>query len=165
MTAAPRQFNRAYLWPVLLACAIFLASGSSQLATPDIGLQFSKDKLGHFLIFGLLATSLLRTPPLKAGRRPQLLMAALIACGFGAFDEIRQSFTPGRSVELADWIADSLGAIIAVLFYARWRSYRRLLALNLVLFRQESGQAHRALPQQLPDRSSKSYRDTFSRRR
>jgi VanZ family protein len=121
------NFNRAYLWPILLACAIFTASGSSQLATPDLGLQFSKDKIGHFLVFGLLATAILRTPLLKAGRWPQMLLAALIASGFGAFDEFRQSFTPGRSVEFADWLADSLGAILAVLVYARWSGYRKFL--------------------------------------
>jgi len=120
-------FDRAYLWPTLLACAIFMASGSSQLTTPDIGLQFSKDKIGHFLVFGLLATSLLRTPALKARRWPQLLAAMLITSGFGAFDEFRQSFTPGRSVEFDDWLADTLGAIVAVLVYAKWRTYRCLL--------------------------------------
>ncbi len=54
-------------------------------------------------------------------------MAALIASLYGGFDEVRQSFTPGRSVELADWLADTLGAWVAVLVYARWHSYRRLL--------------------------------------
>lgn len=122
-----RKFNRSYLWPVLLASAIFAASGSSQLATPDLGFKFSKDKIGHFLVFGLLATSLLRTPALKAGRWPQLLAAVLITSGFGAFDEFRQSFTPGRSVEFADWLADTLGAVVAVSVYAKWVRYRKLL--------------------------------------
>ncbi|NBB80529.1 MAG: hypothetical protein GVY36_13980 [Verrucomicrobia bacterium] len=121
------KFDRAYLWPILLACAIFTASGASQLATTDFGSQFSKDKIGHFLIFGLLATSLLRTPALKSARWPHLLTAVLIAAAFGAFDEFRQSFTPGRSVEFADWIADSLGALVAALVYAKWAGYRRLL--------------------------------------
>lgn len=121
------KFNRAYLWPILLACSIFSASGSSELATPDLGLQFSKDKIGHFLVFGLLATSLLRTPALRARGWPQLLLAVFIASAFGAFDEVRQSFTPGRSVEFADWMADSLGALVAVLVYAKWARYRNVL--------------------------------------
>ncbi|MBC8189796.1 MAG: VanZ family protein [Puniceicoccaceae bacterium] len=119
--------TRAYLWPGLLALAIFTASGAQQLATPDLGFQFSKDKLGHFLVFGLLATAILRTPKLRDLRQRSLLMAALIASLYGGFDEVRQSFTPGRSVELADWLADTLGALVAVLVYARWHSYRRLL--------------------------------------
>lgn len=127
MPRPTRKFNRAYLWPILLACAIFAASGTSQLATPDIDLQFSKDKIAHFLVFGLFATSLLRTPKLKTGCWPQLLTAALIASGFGAFDEFRQSFTPGRNVEFGDWMADTLGAVVAVLVYGKCKKYRKLL--------------------------------------
>jgi VanZ family protein len=127
MPVASLKFNRAYLWPILLAAAILTASGSSELATPDLGFQFQKDKIGHFLVFGLLATSLLRTPILRTSRWPHLLAAVLIASGFGAFDEFRQSFTPGRSVELGDWLADTVGAAVAVLVYARWKFYRELL--------------------------------------
>lgn len=127
MPSPSRKFNRAYLWPILLAVAILTASGRSELATPDLGFQFQKDKIGHFLVFGLLATSLLRTPILNASRWPHLLAAVLIASGFGAFDEFRQSFTPGRSVELGDWLADTVGAGVAVMAYARWKFYRELL--------------------------------------
>lgn len=119
--------KRAYLWPVLLAMTIFFVSGAQELATPDLGFQFSKDKLAHFLVFGLLATSVLRTPQLNNLSKRSLILAALIVSAYGGFDEIRQSFTPGRSVELADWFADTLGACVAVLVYARWQGYRRLL--------------------------------------
>jgi VanZ family protein len=119
--------NDGYLWPILLTIAIFVASGTSNLATPDLGLEFSKDKIGHFLVFGLLATSILRTPAFKSGQWPKLLTAILLTSAIGAADEFRQSFTPGRSVELADWIADTAGAIVAVLVYARWKIYRDLL--------------------------------------
>lgn len=126
--APPRfQFNRAYLWPILLASSLVVASGSSELALPDSGMRLPTDKLGHFLVFGLLATLLLRTPPLRAGRWPQLFTTVLIISAFGALDEFRQSFTPGRSVELADWIADTLGASLAVVCYAKWPRYRRFL--------------------------------------
>lgn len=116
-----------YLWPILLAFSIFLASGTPRLASPDLSMPFSKDKLAHFLVFGLLATALLRTPKLRKLRKRNLLVAALIVSLYGCLDEIRQSFTPGRSVELADWLADTIGAITAVLVYAYWHGYRRLL--------------------------------------
>jgi len=119
--------KRAYLWPVLLAVAIFAASGTQRLATPDLGFNFSKDKLAHFLVFGLLATAILRTSKLKDLSFRSLIIAALIASTYGAFDELRQSLTPGRSVELADWLADTLGAIVAVAVYARWHAYRKIL--------------------------------------
>lgn len=118
---------RPYLWPLFLALSIFLASGAQRLATPDLGFQFSKDKIAHFLVFGLLATAILRTPGLRDLSGRSLFIAALLASAYGGFDELRQSLTPGRSVELADWLADTLGAVVAVLIYARWHGYRRLL--------------------------------------
>ncbi len=120
-----------YLWPVSLAFSIFLVSGAQEVAVPDVDLLFSKDKLAHFLVFGLLATAILRTPKLNKLRTRNLLAAALIASAYGCFDEVRQSFTPNRSVELADWFADTMGATVAVLVYARWHGYRRLLEWSM----------------------------------
>lgn len=121
------QNNRTYLWPVLLVIAIFLTSGSQHLATPDLGFRFSEDKIAHFLIFGLVATSILRTPKFNDMSLRSMLIAALITSVYGAFDEFRQSLTPTRSVEFADWFADTFGAIAAVTVYAKWHWYRRLL--------------------------------------
>ena len=97
------------------------------MATPDLGFQFSKDKLAHFLVFGLVATSILRTPKFKDLSWRSLILAATITSVYGGFDEFRQLLTPGRSVEFADWLADTLGAIVAVIVYAKWGWYRRLL--------------------------------------
>ncbi len=143
-----------YLWPVFLAFSIFLASGAQRLATPDLGFQFSKDKLAHFLVFGLLATAILRTPRLKDHGLRSLIIAALLASAYGGFDELRQSLTPGRSVELADWLADTLGAIVAVSVYTRWHGYRRLLEMRMRKQRNRS----KAVPtpaKNLPANSSK----------
>lgn len=130
--------KRSWLWPVLLAATIFTLSGASQIAVPEIDLQFSKDKVAHFLVFGLLATALLRIPYFnRRSWRGAAAVAMLVIC-FGGFDELRQSLTPGRSVELADWIADSLGAVIAVIAYRRLRWYRQVLELNLTPPRRRS---------------------------
>ena len=52
-------------------------------------------------------------------------LAHLLA--YGASDEWHQSFVPGRSVDVADWIADAIGVVVGVLFYhwlrrRAWRS-------------------------------------------
>ena len=119
--------NRAYLWPVLLVIVIYLCSGSHNLATPDLGFQFYMDKVAHILVFGLVATSILRTPKFKDLSLRSMLTAALITSVYGACDEFRQSLTPTRNVEFADWLADTFGAFAAVTFYAKWHWYRRLL--------------------------------------
>lgn len=114
-----------WFWALTLAGAIVLASGNNPAAPPVsfVGI----DKVAHFGVFGLLATVVLRMPAVwrRVGRRGWIAVAAVSL--FGATDEWHQSFTPGRSVELADWIADTAGAALAVLLYLHWANYRRLL--------------------------------------
>lgn len=103
-----------------LAVTIVVASGRGQVAAPAI-VDF--DKVAHFAIFGLLATLVARAG--FPGRRAWL--AVLIVSLFGLSDEWHQSFTPGRDVEVLDWVADSLGALVAVAVYGGWPGYRRWL--------------------------------------
>lgn len=42
--------------------------------------------------------------------------ALLIAIFYGFLDELHQRFIPGRSSELLDWFADSLGAAAGIVF-------------------------------------------------
>ena len=120
-------FKRHHVWPFAIALAIFLASGTKNLAAPDLGFDFSYDKLAHLLVFGLLATAVLRIPRFfNKGWRGVCITIALISL-YGVLDEYRQSFTAGRTVELDDWIADTLGALLASIVYFKWHWYRRLL--------------------------------------
>ena len=119
--------NLSYLWPFLLVIAIFISSGSHYLTAPKLSFQFPIDKIAHVFVFGLIATSILRTPKFKDLSLRSLLVSALITSAYGAFDEFRQSLTPTRSVEFADWIADTFGAFVAVTAYAKWHWYRDLL--------------------------------------
>ena len=100
------------------------------MAGPEI---VNFDKVVHFLVFGLLATLIVRAPGL--GRA---WLAVLAVSVFGAGDEIRQGFTPGRSMAVADWVADALGALTAVACYAGWAAYRRLLEMPLVWPRRQA---------------------------
>ncbi len=106
-----------WLWPLSLAGLIFVASGRSEVAGPDV---IGIDKVAHFLVFGLLGTLVVRT-----GCRAWV--AVLLVSLYGFLDEWHQSFTPGRMVEVGDWVADTLGALVAVTLYAQWGFYRRLL--------------------------------------
>lgn len=112
-----------WAWPLMLAVMIFVASGRGSVAAPDVT---NIDKLTHFSVFGLLATLIARTQPSK-----RWWLGLVLASFYGIADEFRQSFTPGRSVEVADWVADTLGAAVAVTAYGLWTGYRRLLETNL----------------------------------
>lgn len=120
-----KKFPPDFLWPFLIVLSIFFASGQSEIAAPDF--SFSLDKVAHIGVFGALATSLIRLKYFyRKGWKGALQVWLLIAL-YGALDEYRQSFTPGRSVEFDDWLADILGATLAVSLYKAWPWYRRLL--------------------------------------
>ncbi len=108
---------RGWLWPVLLAALIVTASGQSRVTAPSVQ---GFDKLVHFAVFGLLATLVVRN-----GFAPRhAWVAVLLVSLFGASDEWHQSHTPGRMAEVADWVADTLGAAVAVAAYTLWPAYR-----------------------------------------
>lgn len=117
-----RGRNR-WAWPALLALTLFIASGQSEVATPG---WTNLDKLLHALVFGLLATLVARTQPPR-----RYWIGIVAASAYGLLDELRQSTTPGRVVELGDWVADTAGAILAVGLYAGWVGYRQLLEVEL----------------------------------
>lgn len=117
--AAPLSHSRLhYLWPLALAALIFAASSRSQVAAPQVTLI--DDKIVHFAVYGLLATLVCR---LGNGRRAAVWSLVLVSA-YGASDEWHQSYVPGRSMELMDWIADTLGASVAIALYVGWPRYR-----------------------------------------
>lgn len=127
-SSAPSPVSRLrWLYPLALAATVVIASSRSQVAAPTISYF---DKIAHFSVFGLLGSLIARCPGVRRFR-----YAILIVSLFGVSDEFRQSFTPGRSVEFADWMADTLGAATAVSLYAFWPWYRRILEFPLRLRR------------------------------
>ena len=121
----PRYHN---IWPLAIVLVIFTASGQSTLATPNTG--FSYDKLVHFLIFGLLATSIVRISYFLSKGWKGALLTILIVSLYGAMDEFRQTFTIGRFVDFKDWVADTSGAALASILYLKWKWYRHVLEKN-----------------------------------
>lgn len=43
------------------------------------------------------------------------VLAILITSAYGALDEFHQRFTPGRSCDVRDWMADTVGAAVVLL--------------------------------------------------
>ena len=111
---------RLALWPLAIAVMILCASQRSRVAAPGIT---NIDKVAHFAVFGLLGTLVCRCGRGWRGA----VWALVVVSAFGASDEWHQSFVPGRSSDVMDWIADTAGAGLAVALYAGWSSYRRLL--------------------------------------
>lgn len=108
--------RRATAWTVAAvsyAAAIFwLSSQPHPFPWVPRGLLTS-DKAVHALeyaLLGALATLALRARGFRPGRA--LLLAAVLASAYGASDEFHQSFVPQREADVADWVADTVGAIL-----------------------------------------------------
>ena len=99
------------LWaPVVVQMAIIF--GASSMSDPGLPAGVS-DRSGHFIGYALLAMLVLRA--LARGRLAGItwraaLLAILWAAGYGVSDEIHQRFVPGRTPDVADVVADALGA-------------------------------------------------------
>ena len=111
----PRGFVVDVL-PTLLYLALLFAAGLAPLDhLPGPEFKYA-DKAWHLVAFGGLAGLLARSlyhfgRPIERANR----QAALAAAALGGLLEILQSLTPFRAAELADLLADSLGALLAYL--------------------------------------------------
>lgn len=117
------RFKRCWVWPGLIMLTVFVVSGRSEVAVPRGLNVYRVDLVAHFGVFGALATAWVRIPWFR--RRPWL--AVVLTSLYGGLDEWHQSMVPGRFMQFDDWVADTLGAWVAVVLYTRWGGYRRIL--------------------------------------
>lgn len=100
---------------------IYWLSDQSSLPVPRV--FSSQDKLLHFgayFIMGILAWRSFKFMPGKPSIRA--LLSILFCSLYGISDEWHQSFIEGRFSDIADWVADTSGAGLAVfsLYKLRW---------------------------------------------
>lgn len=101
---------RRWLPPLLWAGVIIFATSMPSDLVPAQVSTF--DKAAHFSMYAVLAGLL--THQLAEDTTAPWRIAALAVAGvlaFAAVDEWHQQFIPGRSTELADWVADAAGAV------------------------------------------------------
>lgn len=112
---------RPYLWfaaIIIWYVTLWLLSSQSKLHPP--GPEFMhRDKVLHATYFAMGGVCLFVALRLRWPHWPvtRLSLIVILFCAvIGALDEYRQSFTPYRSGnDLGDWIADTLGGVIACL--------------------------------------------------
>lgn len=130
------ESKRHPILPVLLwiavacwAAGILLLSSLTPKELPSVAFVFS-DKINHFLAFvvggWLTASAMQATRPstVFSTRLLWAIAALFMVAAFGAFDELFQLLTPGRSgADAYDWVADLIGAAagssLSLLTYAR----------------------------------------------
>ena len=125
ISPASQSDRRRLIWPVALAVVITWCSGRSVEGLPPT--FEGSDKVVHFALYGLMATLVARVHAVARTRPLGMYAAILIVSVFGVTDELHQHFTPGRTMDVWDWVADTLGAVVATVMYAEWPAYRRML--------------------------------------
>ncbi len=123
--------RRYWVWLLPLSVAATIVWLSSQTHYPlGVTLPPPFDKVAHFLAFaplgGFLELAWRRTHPYIPNRRRMLVIFVGVTL-FAASDELHQYFVPGRSCDLYDWMADTVGGAIglALASLLRWRQRKR----------------------------------------
>lgn len=112
--------SRASLWlPVVVyMAAIFYAS-----SLPEAPILGGTDKPLHGIVYFGFGVVVVRA---VAGGLPRIISwstgakATLIAVAYATTDELHQLFVPGRSADLRDLIADTLGVILGAVCCWVW---------------------------------------------
>jgi len=100
---------------------------SNQPGTGLPALHPPMDKIIHFLAYAVLGGSFclwVREPRWTNSPIKHIAIVFTACAVFGISDEFHQSFVPGRSVSIGDFIADLAGCLLAIMLYWITRFYR-----------------------------------------
>jgi VanZ family protein len=125
----PPRWLRAWAPPLLWSVIIFALSSIPGNQFPPMPGWWSADKLVHGAIYGVLGALCWRamraTWARGQGTGMQIIAAVAVTGLYGITDELHQAFTPMRSPDPFDVIADIggglLGALVCVAILARRR--------------------------------------------
>ncbi|MFM8178864.1 MAG: VanZ family protein [Candidatus Kapaibacterium sp.] len=91
---------------------IFVASAQEQAPMPDLGFTW-QDKAYHFFAYMAYAATVHRAVSAYALTPMRVALVVIgLSAAYAATDEWHQTWVPGRSSEVADWIADVCGATV-----------------------------------------------------
>lgn len=106
-----RRWGPAVVWAAFI---LLLTS----VPNPNVLDVRGGDKLVHFCLYAIFSLLALRGAWSRPARRLTWLWVLVAISVFGALDELHQLFIPGRSAEVADWLADSAGDAAGILLGA-----------------------------------------------
>lgn len=115
-----RKILPGFIW--LLLVIILLSLPSSTLPSATWMSKIQIDKWVHIFLFSML-TIFFCFPLLYAKQKPSikyftkyLIIATLTSIAIGIIMEYIQKYIPGRSFDIWDIVADSIGAIVGAIF-------------------------------------------------
>ena len=105
-----------YLPLILYWILILILTSLPGVDVPNIQIS---DKIEHLLAYGglgfLLNLSLRIQNKFPIVKKYPAWFTILIVSSYGALDELHQLFIPGRTCDILDWSADTIGVIIGVI--------------------------------------------------
>ena len=123
--------RRILVWlpAVAWAALIYFISAQPEEAFERLGLTGLLLSVGghlvvYFVLMVLLVVALRYSSSLSTNHVYRV--AFLIIILYGLSDEYHQSFVPGRTATIVDWLVDLIGAGAAWIIFARWEHRRRL---------------------------------------
>ena len=102
---------------IFIAGTIWYLSSISSDPVPSIGFKY-KSYIYHFGIFFLLCLSAIISFSKDRKSENGKGIAIISSILYALIDELHQSFVPGRSVSVGDFLIDSLGIALAGIFYS-----------------------------------------------
>ena len=112
-----KKYKLSIIWAAIMLLATTMKTGDEM---PKFEIPYF-DKIVHFVIFGVLGFLI------SYEKRRLEVSTAVICAGFGIAIEIIQSFLPWRSFEVADMVADTIGALAGMLAAKLLISYAKSL--------------------------------------
>ncbi|MEW5925772.1 MAG: VanZ family protein [Candidatus Zixiibacteriota bacterium] len=113
-----KHFAKFHLPAVIYAILIIIISSVHGLGLPPVK-NIALDKLIHFIEYALFAVLIFRSfshlsPALRD--RIVVFLTMLFITLFAVFDEIYQSYVPGRHSDPFDFLFDIMGALFIILY-------------------------------------------------
>ncbi len=116
------KIRRLITWLPVGFWMAFIFYWSSRSTLPGFSQSFLDillKKGAHVAVFAVLAVLVFRATRADFCGPAALLVAGLIAIGYGALDEFHQLFVAGRHAALLDVFIDAAGALLALNFLSR----------------------------------------------
>ena len=107
-------------WLAVVGWVLVIETLTSWPSPPSFGAPQGSDKVVHFTMYATLGLLALRAASAHVGAPRWRRVLAVVGCVslWGALDEWHQQFIPSRSMELGDWIADSIGGIAGATIFS-----------------------------------------------
>lgn len=103
-------------WAPPLAWAVFILVLTSLPGVVFAGIRAptNTDKLVHFTLYAILGLLAARAALAARPRGWTVVVVLLVVAFLAALDELHQHFIPSRDMDVHDWMADTIGAIVGI---------------------------------------------------